>query len=133
VTDAHQIQAGLQQAAEAREEYDEVDRATETLRRADLALASFSRELADVDLPSVLGAPVDQLRRTFDVWFDNIFSDLAVRSRIQDAARRVDQARGQVQQALDALAQKGRELTAELAGRREALLLDEHGEGASRA
>ncbi len=116
--------------------YDKVDRATETLRRADLALASFSRELADVNLPSIQGVQVDQMMRAFDVWFDNIFSDMAVRSRIQDAARRVDHARGQVQQALEALAQKGREITAELAaldGRREGLLLDDHGGGAPRA
>ena len=40
---------------------------------------------ADVHLP-VRGVQVDQMMRTFDVWFDNIFSDMAVRSRIQDAA-----------------------------------------------
>ncbi|HEX6874425.1 MAG TPA: hypothetical protein VF165_02095 [Nocardioidaceae bacterium] len=106
--------------------YDKVDRATETLRRADIALAAFSRELADVHLPQVRGVQVDQLMRTFDVWFDNIFSDMAVRARIEDAARRVDHALGQVEQALDALQQRGREIARELAdldARRETLLL----------
>ena len=28
--------------------------------------------------------------RTFDVWFDNLFSDLSVRSSIQDSSLRVD-------------------------------------------
>ncbi len=106
--------------------YDNVDRATEALRRADLALAAFSRELADVDLPQVHGVQVDQMMRTFDVWFDNIFSDMAVRSRIQDASRRVEHALGQVEQALAALGEKGRDIARELAHldtRREALLI----------
>jgi hypothetical protein len=106
--------------------YDRVDRATETLRRADLALASFTRELADVDLPSVGGVRVEQMMRTFDVWFDNIFSDMAVRSRIEDAARRVAQAIEQVEQALAVLAEKGRGIERELVdldSRRERLLV----------
>lgn len=106
--------------------YEKVDRATETLRRADLALAAFSRELADVHLPSVQGVQVDQMMRTFDVWFDNIFSDMAVRSRIEDAARRVDHALHQVKQALAALERKGGEITREMAtldARREELLV----------
>ena len=106
--------------------YQNVDRATEALRRADLALTAFSRELADVNLPRVRGVEVDQLMRTFDVWFDNFFSDMAVRSRIQDAARRVDQAMHQVHEALTALEQKGRDIASELTdldARREELLL----------
>jgi hypothetical protein len=106
--------------------YDRVDRATETLRRADLALASFTRELADVDLPAVGGVRVEQMMRTFDVWFDNIFSDMAVRSRIEDAARRVAQAIEQVEQALAVLAEKGRGIERELVdldSRRERLLV----------
>ena len=106
--------------------YDNVDRATEALRRADLALTAFSRELADVDLPQVQGVQVDQMMRTFDVWFDNIFSDMAVRSRIQDASRRVEHALRQVEQALAALGEKGRDIARELADldtRREDLLI----------
>lgn len=106
--------------------YDKVDWATETLRRADIALSAFSRELGDVNLPQVHGVQVGSAMRTFDVWFDNIFSDLGVRSRIEDAARRVAQALHEVQQALAALEQKGgdiaRELT-DLDARREQLLL----------
>jgi hypothetical protein len=106
--------------------YDKVDQATETLRHADLALAAFSRELADVDLPAVGGVRVEQMMRTFDVWFDNIFSDLAVRARIEDTAHRVAQAIDQVERALAALADKGRAVERELAdldARRERLLV----------
>lgn len=95
--------------------YDKVDQATDALRRADLALSQFSRELADVALPSIQGVQVDQMMRTFDVWFDNIFSDMAVRSRIQDAASRVAYALARVERALAALEQRGRELDRELA------------------
>ncbi|HSJ20284.1 MAG TPA: hypothetical protein VK964_06895 [Nocardioidaceae bacterium] len=106
--------------------YDKVDRATETLRHADLALTAFSRELADVDLPAVGGVRVEEMMRTFDVWFDNIFSDLAVRARIEDTARRVAQAIDHVERALGALADKGRAIEQELAEldtRREQLLV----------
>lgn len=106
--------------------YDKVDRATSTLRRADHALAAFSAELADADLPPVQGVRVDQIMRTFDVWFDNIFSDMAVRSRIGEAADRVAAAQHQVRQALTVLADKGREIRAELAAleaERERLIL----------
>lgn len=106
--------------------YDKVDRATELLRRADHALAAFSTELADADLPPVQGVRVEQVMRTFDVWFDNIVSDIAVRSRIRDAADRVAAAQHQVRQALTVLAAQGREIRAELAAleaERERLLL----------
>lgn len=106
--------------------YQKVDEATALVRQADQALAAFSRELADVDLPQVTGVQVDQMMRTFDVWFDNIFSDMAVRSRIDDARNRVGAALQQVDQALAALAQKGRGVESELArlqSRREQLLL----------
>ena len=95
--------------------YDKVDQASDALRRADVALARFSRELADVELPSVHGVQVDQLMRTFDVWFDNFFSDMAVRSRIQDAAQRVAGALTQVERALGAIEERGRGLERELA------------------
>jgi hypothetical protein len=36
------------------------------------------------------GVGVTSLNRTLDVWFDNIFSDLAVQSRLKDADRRLD-------------------------------------------
>ncbi len=95
--------------------YDKVDQASDALRRADVALARFSRELADVALPSVHGVQVDQMMRTFDVWFDNFFSDMAVRSRIQDAAQRVAGALTQVERALGAIEERGRDLERELA------------------
>lgn len=106
--------------------YDRVDQATAELRRADEALAAFSRELADVRLAPVRGVEVDQLTQVFDVFFDNIFSDWGMRSRIQDAARRTAAALGAVDRALQGLEQERVEVAdrlAHLEAERERLLL----------
>ncbi len=105
--------------------YDKLDEAADVLRQADMALERFSRELADVGMLGVGEVGIDGLTRTFDVFFDNFFSDLAVRRRIQDAVQRVDQALGTVEQAVHRLASRGREIAArldELESERRALL-----------
>jgi hypothetical protein len=105
--------------------HDKMDRATALLRQADQALHVFSRELADVNMHGVEGLRVEGLSRTFDIWFDNIFSDMAARSRIQDAGNRVTHTRQQVAVALAGLEEKGRTHQAEMAtlsARREELL-----------
>ncbi len=105
--------------------YDKLDRVTAQLRQADLALDRLSRELADVGMRAVGGVEIDGLTRTFDVFFDNIFSDLAVRRRIQDAAARVSGAVAAVEQVLHRLSTRGGEIATQLAGleaERDALL-----------
>ncbi|HEX6248292.1 MAG TPA: hypothetical protein VFZ64_10510 [Nocardioidaceae bacterium] len=94
--------------------YDKADQATAALRAADVALARFSRELADVGMGAVSALRVDTVTRTFDMFFDNIFTDMAVRSRIQDAARRADSARASVGEALAALERTRDEVAAGL-------------------
>lgn len=106
--------------------YQRLDEATAVLRNADLALAGFSRELADVGMGAVGGVDIDSMTRTFDVFFDNIFSDMAVRSRIQQAHARVGAALSAVQRALATLEERGRGLGEELReldARRERALL----------
>ena len=78
--------------------YDRMDRAAATLREADRRLRRLRVELADVELTGVPDVAVDGLLRTFDVWFDNIFSDWSVRSRIDDALRAATRARDDVRQ-----------------------------------
>jgi hypothetical protein len=95
------------------------------MRRADDALSDLGVELADVGMEPVGGVEVTQLVRAFDVWFDNIFSDWAVRERIGEAAARVAEARGAVgevrRRLVDRLLQaESRE--AVLVGRRQELL-----------
>lgn len=72
--------------------YGRTDEATAQLRRADEALSASSRELAGVRMAAVRGVEVGEMTRMFDVWFDNIFSDWAVRDPIRDAADRTRQA-----------------------------------------
>ncbi|MET9023898.1 hypothetical protein ABZV93_28380 [Actinopolymorpha sp. NPDC004070] len=86
----------------------------DVLHRADVALGRFSRELADVGFAGVGGVEVDGLTRTFDVFFDNIFSDMAVRSRIQDAGRKASAARQAVRQALLRLEKTSQEIADQL-------------------
>lgn len=66
--------------------YDKVDQAQRLMQAAGQALQRLRRELADVgagaDAP---GLEIGSLLQTFDVWFDNVFSDWAVRSRIAEA------------------------------------------------
>jgi hypothetical protein len=105
--------------------YNKMDQATEVLHRADVALGRFSRELADLGMGAVGGAQVDTMIRTFDMFFDNIFTDMAVRSRIQDAGRRAAAAGQAVRRSLARLEETGREITRQLAdleARREEVL-----------
>ncbi|MBE7324688.1 hypothetical protein IEQ44_08485 [Nocardioides sp. Y6] len=70
--------------------HQKLDRAAELLRDADAALHHLATELADVGIGPVGGVGVTELTKVFDVWFDNIFSDWSVATRIDGASRRVN-------------------------------------------
>lgn len=69
--------------------HDQLDKAAALMRQADTALARLGTELADVGLDAVGGVGIDSLTRALDIWFDNIFTDWAVRERIGQASQRV--------------------------------------------
>jgi hypothetical protein len=95
--------------------YDRMDEAQRLLHLADQSVRRLSRELADVGMqPVVAGLQVDGFTRAFDVWFDNIFTDWSVKSRIGDAARQTAAAAGTVAEVRRRLAARDQELTAEL-------------------
>jgi hypothetical protein len=105
--------------------YARMDEAAKVLHRADVALGRFTRELADVGATAVGNLQVDTTTRAFDVFFDNIFTDMAVRSRIQDASRRANAAGEEVREALVRLENTSQEIAGRLRGlhsRREGLL-----------
>lgn len=106
--------------------YDRMDEAQGLLRQADQALRHLAVELADVGVTAVVhGLTVDGLTHTFDVWFDNIFTDWSVKSRIGDAAQRTAAAADVVHRIRTGLAEQERDLTtrqADLVSRRELLL-----------
>ena len=107
--------------------HDRIDAAGRLIAAAQDALVDLARELADVESVAGLRADlgISPTARTFDVWFDNIFSDLSVRSSIKDSQVRVDTAVTSVREAMQrmtvrsvALDQRG----ADLRGQRDALL-----------
>ncbi|MEG3632634.1 hypothetical protein [Micromonospora palythoicola] len=94
-----------------------LDEAAQAAAHADRCLAVLRTELADV--PGVaLTAPqlaVDGLTRFVDVWFDNIFTDLAVRDRIKQAEQNVARSMQLVRQVQARLEQRANQVRARLA------------------
>ena len=91
--------------------YNRMDEAQRLLHGADQALRHLAVELDDVGINAVVhGLAVDGLTQTFDVWFDNIFTDWSVRAKVTEAARRADSAAGIVHQIRVRLAQEERDL-----------------------
>lgn len=64
--------------------YDRIDSAEEALERLNTQLDELRRELDDIDLDFGLrSVAINSSTRFFDVWFDNIFTDLRVRDQIR--------------------------------------------------
>jgi hypothetical protein len=95
---------------------DKLDQAAGAAARADELLAVLRTELADVAelTPTAPQLPLDGLTRFADIWFDNIFTDFAVRSRIQDAQASVARADDLVAGVQDRLAARADQATARL-------------------
>jgi hypothetical protein len=74
--------------------HERLDEAARAAAVADQQLTILRTELADVSgLPvSTLGPVISGTTRFFDVWFDNIFSDLMVRDHIKLAQARIAEA-----------------------------------------
>ncbi|WP_407320513.1 hypothetical protein UQW22_08595 [Isoptericola halotolerans] len=106
--------------------HDRLDRAAERARAADAALAHLAVELGDVGERGVGRLGVEGMARTFDIWFDNVFSDLSVARHIRDSRNRVDAARAAVAHVAGRLADRLTAVEKDLVGldrRRENLLL----------
>ncbi|MFL6106867.1 MAG: hypothetical protein ACJ72D_18485 [Marmoricola sp.] len=93
-----------------------MDAAVDELRDAERSLRKFAAELADLDIAAVRTLDLGAALEVFDIWFDNIFSDWAVRSRIKDADDRVREIAAQVKQVVDGLRARRREIAVELNG-----------------
>jgi multidrug efflux pump subunit AcrA (membrane-fusion protein) len=84
--------------------HDHMDRAAELSRAADQALAVLGRELGDVGADGVAESlTMSDGTRFLDMWFDNVFTDLSVRSQIRDAEERAHRIRQWVEQSLAGL------------------------------
>lgn len=105
--------------------YGRLDRAQAGLREADAALAHLAAELADVGLDGVGSIQIDQLTQFLDVFFDNIFSDWAVRGRVRDALEKVQQTLARLDEVAAVLARQAaevEELLGDLSAERQRLL-----------
>lgn len=94
-----------------------LDEAAQAAARADQCLAVLRTELADVG-GVALTAPdlaIDGLTRFVDVWFDNIFTDLAVGDRIRRAEENVDRSAQLVHEVHGRLEKRAAEIRARLA------------------
>ncbi len=106
--------------------HDKLDRAAGLMRRADAALSRLGSELADVGVDAVGDIGITSMTRALDIWFDNIFSDWAVRERITQASERVHGLQRQLSEVGRRLADMRQEVDAGLAeaeAERERLLL----------
>lgn len=64
--------------------YDKIDKAEEELFHLEGLIERYKKELKDVDLQNVLDYEgLSEMRRFFDVFFDNIFSDWSTKDTIQ--------------------------------------------------
>ena len=107
--------------------HERIDGAGRLIAQAQDALVDLARELDDVEGVTGLRADlgISPTARTFDVWFDNVFSDLSVRSSIKDSLSRVESASAAVRDAMLRLLVRSAALDeriAELRARRDALL-----------
>jgi hypothetical protein len=96
--------------------HERLDEVATHLEKSDHALRTFTLELADVHLEGIERVSLDGLTSAFDVWFDNIFTDLAVRRRIIDAQERVAQAIDGVRRIHKQLSERSSAVRAEVAG-----------------
>jgi hypothetical protein len=92
-----------------------LDQAAGAVAQADRALGVLRSSLSDVGVSGPAGIRVDGLTRFTDIWFDNIFTDLAVRDRIKKGRRAVEGSLKSVVGVQRAVSRRAEEDRAELA------------------
>ncbi|GAA6527432.1 hypothetical protein [Intrasporangium sp. DVR] len=90
--------------------HDRMGLAQARIERGQAALVRFGRELDDLGLPGIVLPATDGLTRGLDIWFDNIFTDVAVRGRIKSSIRSVQDVLGQVSEMVHELEARQRQL-----------------------
>jgi len=78
--------------------YSHMDEAQDRMQSAQSALRRYQAELADVAMTASFDLQPGGFTRTMDIFFDNIFSDLAVRDRIDQSLNQLAYVEDQVLQ-----------------------------------
>ncbi|MGO4600243.1 hypothetical protein [Terrabacter sp. 2RAF25] len=83
--------------------HEALDEARQRMGLAAEALDRFTGELDDIHVPGIALPEISGMTRGLDIWWDNIFTDLAVRDTIKKALRDVHEALDRVEQTLASL------------------------------
>lgn len=79
-----------------------INQANQTLREVSDAMKIFLKELNDVDDDFDLDLNASSMEYLFDTWFDNIFTDMFVQSKLNNQLKNLNNLREKVQ-AIDEL------------------------------
>jgi predicted nucleic acid-binding Zn-ribbon protein len=101
--------------------HDRIDEARSGLAQAAALADRFRRELGDIGLDGPAIPGIDSFTRTADVFFDNVFTDWTVQSRIEQAEANVREARERVQGIVEALRERLTEAGGRITAAQEAL------------
>lgn len=94
--------------------YDHLDEAQEQVEQLQVDLRRFKTELADVEINADIQVTVEGFLRFADYFFDNLFTDWAVRDHIDQSIEQVKDTRRQIQRVLDKLDRMDSSIKAQL-------------------
>lgn len=84
--------------------YDRIDSAEEQFDALASQIRDLKKELKDINLTAdFFPSSIDSVTRTIDFWFDNIFTDMAVRDRIRDNQDQIRSLYGKIDKVIDKL------------------------------
>lgn len=71
--------------------HNKISQAQKSLNEAQYALQAFNKELADINIYLNTSIGFNGVTKFFDIWCDNIFTDIAVQSQIRTTQRNLEQ------------------------------------------
>lgn len=87
--------------------HSKIDKATLLFQKVQEDLSSFQKELGDVQMVPDLQLEISDCLYTFDVFFDNLFSDIMVQDKIEQSLNNVRSLQDAVKKILEDLRQRG--------------------------
>lgn len=83
--------------------HSKLDKAKALFAAAQEDIARFQKELGDVQVAPDMPLEISDCLYTFDVFFDNLFSDIMVQDKIEESLKQVQQIRGTICSILEEL------------------------------
>ncbi|MGG7162284.1 hypothetical protein [Clostridium ihumii] len=89
--------------------HSKIEDATENLHKVSYLIESFNKELRDVYVNTeVLDVNISSFTKTFDIFFDNIFSDISVQNEINGGIERVVDLKAKINNVMNNLEERKR-------------------------